>query len=74
MGRGGPVDSHSIISEWGGAWVVPAQVRVVWAIPKATYMSPKLFLLLACLSMIDRQTIVVYLEEIFLKMNEQSVT
>jgi hypothetical protein len=28
MGRGGPGDLHSIINEWGGAWVVPDQVRV----------------------------------------------
>jgi hypothetical protein len=29
MGRGEPDDSHCIINEWGGAQVVPGQVRVV---------------------------------------------
>jgi hypothetical protein len=31
--RGEPGDSQLIINEWGGAWVVPGQVRVVWAFP-----------------------------------------
>jgi hypothetical protein len=29
MRRGGPGDSHSIINDWGGAWEIPNQVRVV---------------------------------------------
>jgi hypothetical protein len=29
MGREEPGDSHPIIHEWRGAWVVPGQVRVV---------------------------------------------
>jgi hypothetical protein len=33
MGRADPGDSHLILNEWGGACVVPRQVRVVWAIP-----------------------------------------
>jgi hypothetical protein len=33
MGREEPGDSHPIINEWGGAWVVPNQVRMVWPIP-----------------------------------------
>jgi hypothetical protein len=54
MGREDPGDSHPVMNEWGGAWAVPSRVRVVWAIPGlghpwATYVSPKLFLLLACL-------------------------
>jgi hypothetical protein len=30
MERGRPGDFHPISNEWGGAWVVPSQVRVVW--------------------------------------------
>jgi hypothetical protein len=29
MGRGEEGDSQTIINEWGGAWVVPSQVREV---------------------------------------------
>jgi hypothetical protein len=32
-GRAGPGDSHPVMKEWGGAWEVPSQVRVVWAVP-----------------------------------------
>jgi hypothetical protein len=33
MGKTDPGDSHPVVKEWGGTWVVPSQVRVVWAIP-----------------------------------------
>jgi hypothetical protein len=40
MGREEPGDSHPIIIEWGGAWVVPSYVRVVWAVSgQPTYES-----------------------------------
>jgi hypothetical protein len=29
MGREEPGDSHPMISEWGGAWAVPSQVRMI---------------------------------------------
>jgi hypothetical protein len=32
-GRADPGDSHQMKNKWGGAWAVPSQVRVVWAIP-----------------------------------------
>jgi hypothetical protein len=48
-GRADPGDSHPMKNQWVGAWVVPSQVRVVWAIPGEAYISPKLFLLLACI-------------------------
>jgi hypothetical protein len=50
-GEGG-WDSYPIMNEWGETWMIPSQVRVVWTHPQATYMSPKLFLLLACLRII----------------------
>jgi hypothetical protein len=54
--KGDPGDSHLIISEWGGTWVVPSQVRVVWAVPEPDIgnlhirMGPELSLLPACLT------------------------
>jgi hypothetical protein len=32
--RAEPGGSHLVMNEWGGAWMVPSQVRVVWAIPR----------------------------------------
>jgi hypothetical protein len=29
MGSGEQGDTHPVISDWGGAWAVPSQVRVV---------------------------------------------
>jgi hypothetical protein len=54
MGKSDPGDFHPIMNEWGRAWTVPSQVRVVRDIPRQTYMSPKLFLLLACLKLLLR--------------------
>jgi hypothetical protein len=34
MEREEPEDFHPIISEWGGAWAVLGQVRVVRAVPE----------------------------------------
>jgi hypothetical protein len=40
MGRAETGDFHPVISEWGGAWVVPCQVQVDWANPgQLTYDS-----------------------------------
>jgi hypothetical protein len=40
---------HPTMNEWGGAWVAPSQVRVVWPSPGNLH-DPQTFLLLACLS------------------------
>jgi hypothetical protein len=32
-GRAGPGSSHPM-NDWGGAWAVPSQVKVVWPIPR----------------------------------------
>jgi hypothetical protein len=32
-GRADPGGSHPIMNEWGGAWAVPSQMRVVWPSP-----------------------------------------
>jgi hypothetical protein len=29
MGRGEQGGSHPVINEWGGAWAIPGQVRVI---------------------------------------------
>jgi hypothetical protein len=50
MGREEPGESHPIMNKWRGAWVVPTQVRVVWAALGNLHMSPELSLLLACLT------------------------
>jgi hypothetical protein len=56
MRRAEAADSHPIINEWGGTWVVPSQVRVVWGVSEPdvgnlhTHRSPELSLFLACLT------------------------
>jgi hypothetical protein len=57
MGRAEPGDSHPIINEWGGAWVVTSQARVVPGsgngkcnIKSYMFTSPELSLILACLT------------------------
>jgi hypothetical protein len=39
-GRAGPGGSHPIMNKWGGAGVVPSQVRVVWSIPRQPTSAP----------------------------------
>jgi hypothetical protein len=48
-GRADPGGSHQIMNEWGRAWAIPSQEWVRMVHPQATYISPKLFLLLSCL-------------------------
>jgi hypothetical protein len=51
MGRADPGDSHPIINEWEGfGWF--SDSPGVLGHPCATYMSPKFFLLLACLTLL----------------------
>jgi hypothetical protein len=51
------------MKEWRGAWLVPRQMREVWSIPQATYMSPS-FLLLACLTFTLHQNILLKNERV----------
>jgi hypothetical protein len=57
MGKEKPGDSHPIISEWGGAWVVPGQsmgnLRCNFF-----FMSPELSLILAYLTRISEKILI----------------